>query len=46
MEGLHALGEAYMAGDKFDEAVRYYQRAMEIAVSSFLCRDGYSSYAK
>lgn len=46
VEGLHALGEAYMAGEKFDEAVRYYQRAMEIAVSSFYVVTGYSSYAK
>lgn len=33
VEGLHALGEALMAGDRFDEAIRTYQRAMEIAVS-------------
>lgn len=33
VEGLHALGEAQMAGEKFDEAIRTYQRALEIAVS-------------
>ena len=33
VEGLHALGEAYMAGERFDEAIRTYQKAMEIAVS-------------
>ena len=33
VEGLHALGEAYMAGEKFDEAIRTYQQAMDIAVS-------------
>ncbi|KAL3787333.1 hypothetical protein ACHAWO_006259 [Cyclotella atomus] len=31
VEGLHALGEALIAGEKFDEAIRTYQRAMEIA---------------
>ncbi|KAL7487100.1 hypothetical protein ACHAW6_012703 [Cyclotella cf. meneghiniana] len=31
VEGLHALGEAQMAGEKFDEAIRTYQRALEIA---------------
>ena len=34
VEGLHALGEALMAGEKFDEAKQTYQPAMEIAVSS------------
>jgi tetratricopeptide (TPR) repeat protein len=36
VEGLHALGEAQMAGEKFDEAIRTYQRALEIAVSLYL----------
>jgi len=29
--GLHAMGEAMLAGEKFDEALRTFQRAMEIA---------------
>lgn len=33
VEGLHALGEAQLAAEKFDEALRSYQRAAEIAVS-------------
>lgn len=33
VEGLHAMGEAQLASDKFDEAMRTFQRAMEIAVS-------------
>ena len=33
VEGLHAMGEAQLAAERFDEAVRWYQRAMEIAVS-------------
>ena len=36
VEGLHALGEAMMAGEMFDEASRTYQKAFEIAVSLFL----------
>ena len=37
-EGLHALGEAMTGAEKFDEALRTYQRAMEIAVSCiFTC---------
>jgi len=31
IEGLHALGEAQTAAELFDEALRTYQRAMEIA---------------
>mmetsp|Transcript_37095 Transcript_37095/g.78298 ORF Transcript_37095/g.78298 Transcript_37095/m.78298 type:complete len:536 (+) Transcript_37095:262-1869(+) len=31
IEGLHALGEAQIAAEKYDEALRTYQRAMEIA---------------
>lgn len=31
VEGLHAMGEAQLAAERFDEAVRWYQRAMEIA---------------
>lgn len=30
-EGLHALGEAQQAAERFDEAIRTFQRAMEIA---------------
>ncbi len=33
IEGLHALGEAQTAAELFDDALRTYQRAMEIAVS-------------
>jgi DnaJ family protein C protein 3 len=33
VEGLHALGEALMAGERFDEAIRTYQKAVDIAVS-------------
>jgi DnaJ family protein C protein 3 len=33
VEGLHALGEALLAGERFDEAIRAYQKAMDIAVS-------------
>jgi DnaJ family protein C protein 3 len=33
VEGLHALGEALLAGEWFDEAIRAYQKAMDIAVS-------------
>lgn len=36
VEGLHAMGSAQLAGEMFDEAVRTYQRAMEIAVSLIL----------
>lgn len=32
VEGLHALGEAQLASEKYDEAMRTFQRAMEIAV--------------
>lgn len=32
VEGLHALGEAQLAAEKYDEAMRTFQRAMEIAV--------------
>lgn len=35
VEGLHAMGEAMLAAERYDEAVRTYQRAMEIAVSLF-----------
>lgn len=35
VEGLHAMGEAQLAAERYDEAVRTYQRAMEIAVSLF-----------
>lgn len=31
VEGLHALGEAQLGGENFDEALRTYQRAMEVA---------------
>eukprot|EP00804_Cyclotella_cryptica_P001514 CCRYP_003731-RA/>CCRYP_003731-RA protein AED:0.08 eAED:0.08 QI:304/1/1/1/1/1/3/76/544 len=31
VEGLHALGEALMAGERFDEAIRTYQKALDIA---------------
>lgn len=31
VEGLHALGEAYLAGERFEEAIRTYQRAVEMA---------------
>mmetsp|Transcript_3344 Transcript_3344/g.5083 ORF Transcript_3344/g.5083 Transcript_3344/m.5083 type:complete len:516 (-) Transcript_3344:242-1789(-) len=31
VEGLHALGDAQIAADKFDEAVRTFHRAFEIA---------------
>ncbi len=34
VEGLHAMGEAQLASDKYDEAMRTFQRAMEIAVRS------------
>lgn len=37
VEGLHALGEAQLAGEKFDEALRTYQSALEIAVSDSVC---------
>ena len=33
VEGLHAMAGAQLAAEKFDEALRTYQRAMEIAVS-------------
>lgn len=36
VEGLHAMGEAMLAAERYDEAVRTYQRAMEIAVSLFM----------
>jgi tetratricopeptide (TPR) repeat protein len=32
VEGLHALGGAQLAGDMFEEAIRTYNRAHEIAV--------------
>ena len=35
VEGLHALGEALMAGERFDEAIRTYQKALDIAVSFY-----------
>lgn len=31
VEGLHAMGEAQLAAERFDEALRTYQRAMEVA---------------
>ncbi|EED87202.1 dnaj-like protein [Thalassiosira pseudonana CCMP1335] len=31
VEGLHALGDAQLAGDKFDEAVQTFSKAFEIA---------------
>jgi DnaJ family protein C protein 3 len=34
IEGLHAMGEAQLASEKYDEAMRTFQRAMEIAVRS------------
>ena len=32
VEGLHSLGEAQLASEKYDEAMRTFQRAIEIAV--------------
>ena len=34
VEGLHALGDAQTAAEKFDEALRSFRRAAEIAVST------------
>lgn len=36
VEGLHALGDAQLAGDKFDEAVQTFSKAFEIAVSGLM----------
>ena len=33
VEGLHALGEAQLGGERWEEGVRTFQRAFEIAVS-------------
>lgn len=38
IEGLHALGEAQLGAEKFDEALRTYQKAFEIAVSVLFAR--------
>jgi tetratricopeptide (TPR) repeat protein len=43
LEGLYALGEAQQAGDMFEEAVRTFRRAMEIAVSAGNVADTRSS---
>ena len=55
VEGLHALGGAQLAGDMFEEAIRTYHRAHEIAVrdgrfdsssvflAAFFCRLDYRS---
>lgn len=32
VEGLHAMGDAQLAGEMFDQALRTFQRAMEIAI--------------
>lgn len=39
VEGYFALGDANLAGERFEEAIRAYQKAMDIAVSYclFIC---------